>query len=218
MSIQDLITAGQKYFPNLQIKYKDQSWFMQALGKILFFNPGFMKSFTTTIGETVYFPSQPFVKIRPISSSVVLLHELVHMFDEKRLSKPAFSLSYLFPQILAPIFLALLFFVSWKIVLPLAFLSMAPIPAYFRMYYEKRAYISSIYVLYKLGQLKNFDPKLDTQAAAFVQYFKDSSYYFMWPFGNLDAEFAQAVTDVKAGKRPYDSPVFDMLDDLVTKV
>lgn len=218
MSFQDLLTAAQTYFPSLQIKYKDQSWFMKALGKILFFNPSFMTSYTTTIGETVYFPNQKFVQIRPISGAVILMHELVHMYDEKKLTKPVFSASYLFPQILVPIFLLMLFFLSWKIVLPLAILCLAPIPAFFRMEYEKRAYMSSLYTLQKLGQRLNFDPKLTTQAQYFVSYFKDSSYYFMWPFKNLDAEFAQAVTDVQAGKRPYDSPVFDMLDDLVTKV
>jgi hypothetical protein len=218
MAFQDLVTGAQKYFPDLQIKYKDQSPFMKALGTILFFNPGFMKSFTTTVGETVYFPSEPFVKVRPISSSVVLMHEFVHMNDEKKLSKPVFSLSYLFPQILLPIFLVMLFFVTWKIMLPLILLSLLPIPAYFRMNYEKRAYISSLYTLYKLGQLKSFDPKLDAQAASFVQYFKDGSYYFMWPFGNVQKEFDDALVLVKAGKRPYEDPVFDILDDLITKV
>jgi hypothetical protein len=218
MSFQDLLTSAQKYFPSLQVKYKDQSWFMKLLGKIMFFNPGFMKTYTTTIGSTVYFPNETFVKIRPISGCVILMHELVHMYDEKKLTKPVFSFSYLFPQILVPIFLLMLFFVSWKIALPLALLSLAPLPAYFRMTYEKRAYISSLYTMQLLGKRLNFDPKLSIQASAFVKHFKDSSYYFMWPFGKLEGEFTQAVTDIQAGKRPYDSPVFDMLDDLVTKV
>ena len=40
----------------VSIKYKDNSWFMKVLSKILFFNKKFMTRFTTTIGKTVYFP------------------------------------------------------------------------------------------------------------------------------------------------------------------
>ncbi|MEL6625721.1 MAG: hypothetical protein AAFQ92_09370, partial [Bacteroidota bacterium] len=38
-----------------QIKFKDESWEMQVLNVfIVWFNPNFMTSFTTVIGNTIY--------------------------------------------------------------------------------------------------------------------------------------------------------------------
>jgi hypothetical protein len=218
MSFNDLTQAAQKYFPKLQVKYKDQSPFMKFLGTILFFNKGFMTDYTTTIGNTIYIPNQNFMKMRPVSGAVVFMHELVHLYDQKRLGSLWFSMSYMMPQIFA-IPAILLFLLSWKLALPVMLLCLAPTPAYFRMKYERRAYLSSVYTIQKLGQRLNFNPHLDTQNASFVEYFVDSSYYFMWPFkGIITADFTQAVQNVQAGARPYQDPVFDMLDDLVTKV
>src|ERR1700679_1962574 len=216
MSFQDLTTAAQQYFPSLQVKYKDQNNFMKILGKILFFTPGFMTDYTTTIGDTSYFPSASWIASRPISSAVVLLHETVHMYDEKRLTKPLFGFLYMCPQILALICLPLIFLVSWKIFLPLFFILALPIPAYFRMYFEKRAYLASLYVLQALGTRLKFNPTLKTQETFFISQFKNSAYYFMWPFSNIQNEFDQAVLTISAGQRPYQDAVFDMLDVLVT--
>lgn len=216
MSFQDLVAASQQYFPDLKIKYKDQSWFMKLLGKLLFFNKSFMTSYTTTIGSDVYFPSESYTRARPISSAVVLLHELVHVTDGKRLTKPLFGALYLSPQILALLCLPL-FLLSWKIALPLMVLFASPIPSYFRMYFEKRAYLTSLYCLYRIGQIKNFDPKLENQSKSFQGHFADSQYYFMWPFKNISKDFDKAIVDIKDGKRPFEDPVFDILDDLMAK-
>jgi hypothetical protein len=218
MSFQDLVTSAQKYFPDLQIKYKDQSWFMKTLGTIMFFNKSFMTNYTTTIGSTVYYPSESFVKVRPVSASVVLLHELVHIKDAHKMSKPLFGFLYLTPQVLALLLLPLLFVLSWKIVLPLVVLMALPIPSFFRMYFEKRAYMTSLYAINALGKRLNFPPILATQEQGFVGQFKDASYYFMWPFGNLQKEFDDSVALIKDGKRPFEDPVFDILDDLITTV
>lgn len=217
MAFQDLVTAAQKYFPDLQIKYKDQSWFMKLLGTILFFNKGFMTNYTTTIGSTVYYPNETFVKVRPVSASVVLLHELVHIKDAHKISKPLFGFLYLTPQILTLLCIPL-FFLSWKIALPLFLLFASPIPSYFRMYFEKRAYLTSLYSINALATRLNFKPLLASQEQFFVQQFKDSSYYFMWPLSNIQKDFDEAVAKIQAGQRPYDDPVFDILDDLITKV
>lgn len=218
MSFQDLVAASQEYFPSLQIKYKDQSWLMKILGKILFFNPSFMASYTTTIGQTIYFPNEKFVKAHPVSVSVILLHELVHMHDQKKISQPLFAISYLFPQILVPICLLLMFLVSWKIMLPLALLCLLPIPAFFRAYWEKRAYLASLYMMQLLGNRMNFDPHLPDQEKLFIQGFHDSTYYFMWPFTDINRQFDQAIPKLQASQRPYQDAVFDMLEELVTKV
>lgn len=218
MAFQDLVTASQKYFPSLQVKYKDQSAFMKFLGFLLFFNKSFMTDYTTTIGNTVYIPTENYIKLRPVSGAIVFLHELVHMYDHKRLGTFWFQLSYMMPQIFALPAL-LLFLLSWKIALPVIIFFLLPLPSYYRMIYERRAYYSSIYALQKLGQRLNFDPRLESQNAYFVEYFVDSSYYFMWPFKSImNDDFTAATQLVEAGKRPYEDPVFDMLDDLVTKV
>ena len=220
MAFQDLITAAQTYFPSLQVKYKDQSSLMKFLGKLLFFNPSFMTDYTTTIGTTIYAPNTQFFTLHPVSSSVVLLHEFVHMHDQKQVSQIAFQIAYLMPQILILPALLLFFWHWWVAVLAILLLA-APLPAFFRMNSEKRAYISSIYTMQKLGQRLNFDPMLTKQRDAFVGYFIDSSYYFMWwPFKNhLLNDFNQAIQAVQAGQRPYqDDQLFDMLDILVTKV
>lgn len=217
MSFQDLTIAAQKYFPDLQIKYKDQSAFMKFIGTLLFFTPAFMTTYTTTIGSTVYLPSSSFVNSRPVSAAIVLLHELVHINDSHKLSKPLFGFLYLVPQILA-LFCLPLFLISWKIALPLVLLFASPLPAYFRMYFEKRAYFTSLYSLYNLSIRLNFKPLMASQEQFFVQQFKTSAYYFMWPFNNIQNEFDDAIKAIQSGQRPFADPVFDIIDDLITKV
>lgn len=191
---------------------------MKFLGFLLFFNKSFMTDYTTTIGNTVYIPTENYIKLRPISGAVVFLHELVHLYDHKKIGSFWFQLSYMMPQIFALPAL-LLFLISWKLALPVVIFFLLPIPSYFRMKYERRAYYSSIYCLKKLGDRLNFDPRLDTQNSYFAEYFVDSSYYFMWPFKSIiDDDFTAATQLILQGKRPFEDPVFDMLDDLVTKV
>lgn len=218
MTFQNLTTAAQKYFPTLQIKYKDQNSLMKLLGLLLFFNPDFMKSYITTVGDTVYFPNVEYVKNGPISSAVILLHELVHMYDEKRLFKPIFGFLYLFPQILSIICIPLIFMISWKIFLPLTIFFLLPLPAFFRMYFEKRAYFVALYSMRALSVRLNFKIDLAVQSQFFVSQFNHSYYYFMWPFNNIQSDFREAVTKIQSGQRPFQDAVFDMIDDLVTKV
>lgn len=215
MAFQDLVTAAQGYFPKIKVAYKDQSSFMKMLGTLLFFNKDFMTQYVTTIGNTIYFPSQNYVSIHPISSAVVFMHEFVHVYDSTRLGQFLFGILYLLPQWLFLLAIPL-FFISWKIALPFLLFA-APLPAYFRMVFEKRAYISSVYTLNALGQRLNFNPLLNTQTQYFISQFKDPYYYWMWPF-SVSAEFNDAVLLVQSGKRPYDDKIFDMLDNLVTKV
>lgn len=218
MAFQDLLATAQQYFPSLQIKYKNKSLLMKFLGILLFFNKGFMTNYTTTIGSTIYLPNSNFVKLRPVSGAVVFMHELTHLYDQKRIGYFFFMFSYLWPQILVlPAFF--LFLISWKIALPVILLLCAPLPAYFRMKYEKRAYLSSLYAIQKLGVKLDFKPHLETQSKYFIQYFSDNNYYYMWPFGNsVSKHFVQAIKQIQRGERPFQDPVFDMLDDLITKV
>lgn len=217
MAFQDLVTAAQKYFPDLQVQYKDQSTFMKILGMILFFNKSFMTDYTTTIGSTVYFPTASFPQNNSTSASIVLMHELVHISDEKKWGRLIFSFLYLTPQILVLLCLPLLF-INWYIALPLLLLFASPLPSWFRMYFEKRAYMASLYVLNALSKKQGFPALLASQEGIWLEQFQGSGYYYMWPFSNLKTEFDAAVAKIQAGQRPYEDPIFDTLDILVNSV
>ena len=216
MSFDKLVATATTIFPDIQVKYKDESTFMKVLGTILFFNPSFMTDFVTTIGSTIYFPSRAAVQNSPDSFGTVFMHEMVHVHDQKTMGKIPFGFLYLLPQLLSLICFALLFVISWKIMLPLAVLFLLPIPAYFRMCFERRAYLSSLYTHYKMSKISsyNYDPASDVDD--YVGQFTSSSYYFMWPFKTaLTADFNNAVALVASGQRPYQDPIFDILDQLV---
>ena len=212
MAFNELVTKAQTYFPNLQIKYKDQDPLMKVLSALLFFNPGFKNQFITTIGNTIYWPNQEFVQNNTKAVSEIFIHECTHMYDEKRIGSVPFKLGYLFPQILALPMLLLLFVLTWKIVLPLFLLYLLPWPAPFRAYFERRAYFVSMRVGYSLY---GWDPVLS--APQYTKNFKTSAYYFMMPFGE-DAKFAAEAANVKAGKPESASdPALDkMITDLMS--
>lgn len=212
---QQILDKVSELFPDVKIAFKDKSTLMKILGVLLFFNPAFMTSFITTIGSTIYFPSEIYMNARPVASLVILLHELTHVNDEKKISKFLFNLAYLLPQLLVILFLPLLLIFGWKIAL-FSLIFLAPLPAYFRMNFEKRAYMASLYVFNKLNQIHpDYKINLDSQSDFFVAQFKNLSYYVMWPFNNINSEFANAVKLVKDGKRPFEDPVFDILDQII---
>jgi hypothetical protein len=204
MSFRNLFLEAQQYFPNLQIKYKDRSWLLRW-----FSQPA------TTVGDTVYFTSEKFIKCHPISACVILLHELVHAYDQKRIGKIPFIVSYLLPQILFTICLLLMVILSWKILLPIMIFCFLPFPAVFKMHWEKRAYLSSLYILQVLGKRMNFDPHLQAQEDTFLKYFHTS---YLYPFHDIDEEFDAARELAINGKRPFEDPLFEMLEDLVSKM
>lgn len=216
MSFRNVVSTAYNYFPNLQIKYKNNSKLMKFFGKILFFNSKFISCYTTTINYKVYYPNPTFVKTRPISASIILLHEIVHMYDYKRLGKWWFIFSYLFPQILSFLLIPLLV-IGWKIAL-CSLIFLLPLPAVFRMYYEKRAYLASLYIMNILGKRLNFDPMLQKQKEYFISQFSSSYYYFMWVLPGLKKDFDLALDRIMVGHRPYEDPVFDILDELSAQV
>lgn len=203
------------HFPDIQIKYKDQSFLMKILGILLFFSPDFMEHYTTTIGSTIYFPSQQWIETKTNSANVTLLHELIHVTDSKKLSRPLFSFLYLFPFSFIPLSI-ILFLLSWKIAIPLLILCLCPIPAYFRMLLERRAYFASMYVEYQLNSKKGLSINLESQKDHFITQFTGSAYYFMWPLSNIKKEFSEALTKIQNGERPYKNSAFDVLDDILT--
>ena len=212
MAFNELVSKAQTYFPDLQIKYKNEDTLMKVLGTLLFFNPGFKDNFITTIGDTIYWPNREFVQNNPNAVSEVFIHECIHIYDEKRVGSVPFKLGYLFPQILALPLLLLLFVLTWKIVLPLVILCLLPLPAPFRAYFERRAYFVSMRVGH---QLFGWDPK--ARGARIAVNFKNGSYYWMMPFGE-EAKFAAEAENILAGKpeSASDSKLDKMITDLMT--
>jgi hypothetical protein len=209
-----LIQHCKQYFPNLEIKFKNESNLMKLLGEILFFNKSFMTKYTTTLGNVIYFPNREYVNKQEIMSKTILLHELVHMHDSKKLSRFLFSLLYLFPQILLPL-TCLLFLASWKIALPLLIISLLPLPAYFRMNFEKRGYLTSLYVINTLCVRKGIEAPLEDQKDIFLKEFYGPSYYYMWTFHSIEEDFDEAIDKIIANQHPFEDEVFVMIDDLL---
>lgn len=217
MTANDQFLAQIKvHYPDVSIGYKDQSWLMRLIGMIFFFSPGFMKEYVTTIGNTIYFPTASYMASHPVTTEVILLHELTHIHDSHKISQLLFGLLYLFPQVLLPLAL-LLFFLSWKVALIAIVICLLPIPAYFRMMFESRAYMTSLYVMQFLNTKHSYHIDLDAQRDFCLLQFKNSYYYWMWPFVGMNQRFADAMTKIKAGQRPYEDTFFDAVDDILTK-
>lgn len=163
-----------KHSENIKVRYKDESWLMKLAGRLMFYNPDFSSHFTTTVGETVYFPSRKSVEIDYQTSWTVLCHELVHVEDNRK--NGWLTLGYYMPQSLA--FLALLAPVlwSWWPLLALAFL--LPLPAPWRRDAEMRGYAMSMAVWYWYHR-SGIPTALKAEV---VGHFMGSEYYWPWPF------------------------------------
>jgi hypothetical protein len=217
MAFNDIVNTALKSFPSLKISFKDTSLLMRILGTILFFTPGFMTKYITTIYPTIYFPTQSYINnpADPISASVVICHELTHCNDARNINPLLFGLLYLSPIILV-IPALFLFLISWKLALPLIILFASPVPAYFRYLFEKRAYMVSLYANNAISKKYGWTPNFVVQEADIIEQFTTSAYYFMWPFKkSLTDDFDAAVKAVQAGHRPFNDAWFDTIDKLI---
>jgi hypothetical protein len=156
MSFQDVVQATPQYFPAIMIKYKEESWLMQIF-KIFQDSKSFMNDITI-LGSTIYLPCHHFIKLHPLTTTVLLLHELVHWHHPK-----------------------------------------------------KQAYLSSLYVIWKLSQKQHFIPHLEKEAQNFLQQIHQSKSI---PY---QQDFRRAIQDIQGGLRPFQDPIFDILDELINK-
>ena len=202
MSTASLILAAQKHFPNLKVVMKTDSNFMKILSTLMFFNKGFMTKFTTTIGSTIYAPSQEWLD----KNNPVLIHEIIHLYDEKRLGF-LYNLLYLFPQILIIPTLLLLLFFNWHWILPVAGVCLLPLPALGRSYFEKRAYLVQLFVYINL-----YNSNEAVTGANLAKYFKNSTYYWMHPW-QADLTLAEAKAQIAADKN-----LQSLVDDLIKSI
>ena len=172
----------------VKIRFKDESPFMQLCGKLAFFNPSFMTSITTTIGDTIYFPSHKWLEESYGRAWRVLCHELVHVVDYRKQGKAGwlFGGMYTMPQGLAALALLGLPLQSWWFLLFL--LLLAPLPAPWRKAAEMRGYAMSMAVRYW-----TFGGGIPQDLKEHITLnFVGPKYYFMWPFrGAVEREIGR---------------------------
>ena len=174
------------YNPKFKLKYKDKSLLMRLLGYILFFNKGFMTTYTTTIGNTVYLPSKAYVIENPEATLRVVAHEYRHTYDANNISKLLFSIIYLSPQIFSLLTILFILLYGWWGLFGLIFF--LPIPSYGRMRLELNGYTMSLFILHEClleDQVDELNRELILKRAIdhINLEFTTSKYYFMWPFG-----------------------------------
>jgi hypothetical protein len=209
----NVVSRAQQHFPGITIKFKDESLLMKVIDKVVFFNGDFM-NFTTTFGSTVYLPSAAKLKTSPVSFTIIFMHEVAHIYENSK-NGILFKLLYLFPQVLALLAIPAFFLFHWYIALAFL-LFLLPIPAYFRMREERRAYTMSLYVMNRLNNTSNFHIDLEKHRDVFIDNFLDSSYYYMWPFPGIKDHFNNSLGEIKAGGRPdSDSNLYEIIDNIL---
>lgn len=79
---------------------------------------------------------------------------------------------------------------------------------------KKKAYLSSLYVIWKLSQRLNFNPHLETEIEEFTKQLNRP-----WMSRTaLNERFQSVATKIKRGERPYQDPIFNIIDNLITKM
>lgn len=186
-----LVSKMKENLPGFEIKYKNESSFMEKLGKVLFFNKSFMSQYTTTIGTTIYFPNREEVEAKPEDYLYILAHECVHAWDAH--NRPAlFPLAYLFPQLLALLSLGAFFaFISsWFLLFLLFLIFLAPIPSPGRTWAEIRGYGMTCKI--KKWMEGHVDEKYVDHI---TESFAGPAYYYMCPFKNYVKNKLQSYVD-----------------------
>ena len=159
LSLKQYLAVTRDTFPEVNIVRKSDSRFMRFLGSLLFVlsfgkNKEFMRSFTTTIGDTIYVGTD--WDILPVEEQYsIIRHECVHLEQQKKYGKLLFAFLYLFFPV------------------PVVF-------AYWRTKFEKEAYEVQMrvnaqqYGVYLLSTVE--------YRRFICSQFTSASYLWMWPF------------------------------------
>jgi len=147
-------------FPKLRVIPKSASRFMRFLDvllRILTFNQmrGFLTSFTTTIGNTIY-TSAKWDSQSDMDRYVTLRHEAVHLRQQRKYGRLKYAFMYLF--------LPLPFYVGWKT---------------WRSKFEQEAYVETLRAIatcYGLRTLRA--PRVRVNV---LEHFRSASYFWMGP-------------------------------------
>lgn len=174
----------QKTNPNVKVVPKRTSKLMLAIGwffRVTNISPDFIDGYYTTIGSTVYVPSQAFSS-DPVRVLEVLMHECLHASDSKKWPV-LFPVSYLAPQVFAALaLLALLAPLTslWMLLWLLCLLFLLPIPSPGRYHWELRAFRTSI--LYSRKVYGCDDEQMKDVYGWVIGQLATKYYYFAWPF------------------------------------
>jgi len=166
----------------VKVRFKDEWWLMKLLGFILFFNPRFMKTVTTTIGNTVAFPTRSFIE-NDAQYVRVMIHELVHVGDKNKYGALPFGFLYLVPQIFA-VFSLFALGAFWNLeylYFLICLLFLAPWPSPGRVWAELRGYTMTMgYFRWYNGMDLRQEPDWIKERLPFlVQHFTGWGYYRM---------------------------------------
>ena len=167
-----VLADTQREFPGFKVVRKADSGFMKLLAWLLFFVRGFMTDFGTTIGQTMWTPSE-WDTWTDAAKAQILRHERIHLRQQKRLTMPLYVILYLF------------------LPFPLGL-------AYGRACLEWEAYTESLKAMaeYKGVELL----RVPVIRAMFVSYFTSSDYFWMWPFpATIGKWYDQAVAEIEKG-------------------
>lgn len=155
-------------FPDYKVLYKADSTLMKVINVFLMIitfgqMTSFMVDFVTSIGDTVYLPSN-WNTIQVYEQCTVLRHERIHMRQAKKMSRFLFSLVY----ILLPIPLGL----AWG-----------------RTKLEMEAYEESLTAWNDYG----VDITLPANKALITNCFTTGQYGWMWPFSTAISNWYDAA-------------------------
>jgi len=156
--IQKLTDEIKAEFPDFTTVDKGSSRLMKVLNALLLIASfgtmrKFMTHFVTTLGNTVYLPTN-WSEATTASQLATLRHERVHMRQSASLGRLKFSLLY----------------------------ALAPFPvlfSYYRMKFEMEAYEESIRVYVKEYGKEFLTPEV---REGFIRHFTSSEYLWMWPW------------------------------------
>ena len=168
----------EREFPTFVMISKRDSLLMRAVGfflLVLSFGKmkQFMTNFTTTIGDTVYTPTD-WETFSPRSQTIILRHERVHMRQARKYTRFWFSFLYLF-----------MFF-------PIGL-------AWYRAKFEMEAYTESLRAYREYG----IDITQPDIKASILMHFTTAEYLWMFPFkGYLEKWFDKTVLEVLATTKP----------------
>jgi len=163
--------------PKMTVRLKADSFRQRAIGLLFWlFNPFYMTRYITVLGDTIWLPAKV---LSEHALFEVLVHENVHIKQKNKYGAFLYSLAYLFPLTLIFLGIPLAIFVS-KWFLLLAGLSLAPLPAAFRFYFEVEAYRTTLILMRDRGVVSI--ESLTQVVAWVVEQLSTKLYYFTWPF------------------------------------
>jgi len=155
---ESLLEEIRAEFPDFKLVKKPDSGLMKAIDlglRVITFGKmnTFMKSFITTVGNTVYVP-ETWDSKSASAKAITMRHERVHMRQAKSVGRFKFSLLYL----------------------------LFPVPvvwAYYRTKFEKEGYEESLRAYHDYYGKKFFTQALKDNV---VKHFTSADYFWMWPW------------------------------------